>query len=127
MGIDERGLNMKKRLVKKWLSRYINPVIKDLPKTNEWCAIESDGDKRTVYANNHTVINGKEVEEGGYWYTPVYSIRLEIKKTGEKLKEIVDKHKHVYHRIGPEIRGNTVRVRLITEYMGYELKGDACN
>lgn len=104
---------MKKRLVKKWIKRYISPVIKDLP-TTTYGSFQVDEDGYTkVRGNNHSVINGEEVPEGCR-HNGCQDMLRNLRLTGLKAQEIIDKYGEVHLRMF-EMRGNYVRMRLITE------------
>jgi hypothetical protein len=104
---------MKKRIIKKYINRYINPVIKDLPKT-EYGAFQVDVEGNVqVRGKNHTIVNG-EVKGEGFRHNMCQDILRNIRLTGLKAQEIIDKHGEVYLRLF-EIRGNYARMRLITE------------
>lgn len=110
---------MKKRIIKKYINRYIKPLIKDLPTTDRFCAEESrmvDGlEEVTIYSNNHTILNGIEKGEGDlcrsyYCQDVLRNIRL----SALVAQQIISSHNHVYFRLF-NISGNRVRFRLITE------------
>lgn len=104
---------MKKRVLKKYLNRYINPVIGALPITSYGAfQVESDGEVK-VRGRNHTIINGEVVPEGNR-HNCCQDIKRNIRLSSEKAQQIIDKYGEVYLRMF-EIRGNYVRMRLITE------------
>lgn len=104
---------MKKRIIKKYVNRYITPVIKGLP-TTEYGAfhIEENG-KIKVIGKNHTIVNG-EVKGEATMHNGCQDILRNIRLTGSKAKEIINEYKEVRLRTF-QIRGNFVRMRLITE------------
>ncbi len=105
--------SMKKRLIKKYMNRYINPIIKDLPKT-EYGAFKVDVDGEVqVRGRNHSIINGEVVPEGNR-HNRCQDMKRNIRLSGMKAQKIIDKYGEVYLRLF-ETRGNFVRLRLITE------------
>lgn len=104
---------MKRRFVRKYINRYINPVIKDLPATVYGAFLVDDEGDVKVRGKNHTIINGEVVPEGNR-HNGCQDILRNIRLTGIKAKEIIDKYGDVHLR-QCEVRGNFVRMRLITE------------
>lgn len=110
------GETMKRRVIKKWIKRYITPYIKRLPRTVYWSNEIQVGENRIqVVNNNHMVINGVRVREGEYIPRRCKNLHLNIQQTGAAVKEIVNDHKFVFLRIAPEVRGRDIYIRLITE------------
>lgn len=110
---------LKRRLIKKWINRYITPHIKGLPTTQEG-AVEIKIGEAAGYAimqaigRSQQIINGKPCGEGQRGF-PCDNLRLNLGRTGNELKRIIATHEHVYLRFGPELRGNRTYIRLITE------------
>lgn len=109
---------MKKRIVKKYVNRYIKPLVKDLPKVDGFSIekgfIVGGQEMITIYQNNHTIRNGKITTPGVAQKTSL-DFRKNLIATAMKAQEIINTHEHVYFRLF-EIRANhQVRLRLITE------------
>lgn len=109
---------MKSRIVKKYVKRYIYSLTKGLKQTNTFVQEEVSAingiEIVNTYANNHTIRNGIVTAEGCKPFKTSQDLLNNIKLTGLKAKEIIDTHKHIYFRLF-EIRGNQVRMRIITE------------
>lgn len=104
---------MKKRIIKKYMNRYINPIIKNLPTTTVGAFQVDDEGYVRIRGKNHTIINGEIVPEGCR-HNRCQDIKRNIILSGRLAKEVVDIYGEVYLRMF-EIRGNYVRMRLITE------------
>jgi len=107
---------MKKRLTKKWINRYINPLIENLPTTNMrgWEIDKEDGIIEWVEGLNHSIKRGYIMDEGNI--VPYGGgMRQEIIRASENIKKIMSTYKHVYIRVKPETRNNRLYMRLITE------------
>jgi len=109
---------MKKRIVKKYINRYITKVVKELPRVDTWAYQEIADDEdngvvTAVYANNHTIANG-EYQAEGTRSNKCENLLKNIKLTGLKAREIINSHRHPHLRLF-EIRGSQVRMRIITE------------
>ncbi|MGX4584050.1 hypothetical protein [Paenibacillus chitinolyticus] len=92
---------MKKRLMKKWINRYLNPLIKDIP---EYPWLE----------NGITVINGDIIPEGCRYKRgrPLSN----IKKTADTLKIIMQEHADVWLIYGPVANpSGQIKIKLKTE------------
>lgn len=108
---------MKKRLVKKWINRYITPLIKELSTTTfrGW-EIKDDGyGTEEVHSGiNHSIKNGYEVPEGNI--VPLGNgVRNNIIRTADVIKHIIETHDNVYVRSLPMVEGYRLIMRLITE------------
>jgi len=91
---------MKKRLVKKWINRYIAPLVKDLPyypNADYW------------RYENIVLINGERIKEGEGFLTE-YNPKIAIRKQIEGLKRVLEQYKgqKIYVPLKPEpiIRSN---------------------
>lgn len=101
---------MKKRLAKKWINRYIKPVVGGLPST-----MFGYGDGQLI---NYTIVNGEikpEACRAKRW--DKMSLRKAIKATGQTALEVLEqnKGKSMYLRVLPEITGRNVYMRLIAD------------
>jgi len=95
---------MKKRIVKKHISRFIKPLIKDLPKVNY----------RPDNVVNHKIINGIYHEEGRDRAREVYRPwRTCVKKTIQAIEKFKSKHDGIILR-ALLIRRKAIYVRLFT-------------
>lgn len=108
---------MKKRIIKKNINRFITPLVKGLPKVDTFgitvTTIVDGVEVETTFANNHTIVNGIEKQAGERILIRQDLIK-NIRLTALKAQEIINSYNHVYFRLF-EIRGNYVRMRLITE------------
>lgn len=106
---------MKRRLVKKWIKRYINPFIKDLPNTDSYATKITTGYmKYEVCQRQHVIVNGFTKGEGER-YRINAGIRTSIIQTGKLIEDIIDHHRYVLVRCDPIVRGKQLYTRLITE------------
>jgi hypothetical protein len=111
---------MKRRVIKKNVSRFITPLIKDLPRTvmRGWEVDNGDGTLTYFEGKNHSIRNGFVTPEGTI--TPNGgSIILSIKRTAESIKKIRSEYSQVFLRIGPEYNRGRIYMRLITEKVPY--------
>lgn len=117
---------MKKRLIKKWVNRYIKPLVKDLPHvktfaTNiyesgikEWDD-EGPGEEIIVVCQRQHIIRNGYVTPEGTIAPRGNGMRNNIKRTGEVVETILRNHNHVLLRMGPGVKSGRVYLRLITE------------
>jgi uncharacterized protein YpiB (UPF0302 family) len=96
MGIGKGGVKMKKRLVKKWINRYLKTLVEDL----EYIRYV-DYQRFT----NITLINGEVIPEGNTYnveYSPKNAIVKQAKGIIKILNEYADKK--IYVRVYPEAK-----------------------
>lgn len=107
---------MKRRLVKKWIKRYITPHIKDLPTTTMrgWERDLGNGIIEPVRGRNHTIKNGFVTPEGNYPPNGKTG-RHGIIRAGQAVQDIRSRHEVVYLRISPVVYGKRLYMRLITD------------
>lgn len=111
----------KRRVVKKWINRYITPEIKDLPRTMERVnyiphpSVPLTDKHVQIIARNHTIINGHIFSEGGYRRYYQSNKLKSIKDTAIAIQYIKFRHTHVLLRERPNYRYGRIRLRLITD------------
>lgn len=79
---------MKRRIIKKWINRYIAPMVKDLPRTN------TRNDRISI-----TIINGEIIPEGNTTQVE-YNPKRAIEKQIQGLRKVLEanKGKKIYVR-----------------------------
>lgn len=109
---------MKKRIVKKWLNRYITPLIEDLPKIATAAHRIDLGDgkfliaeRRYMFANGYPIYEGERAPLNAKKCT---NLLLNIKRTAQRIENVRNVHDHVFLRL-IEVRGNAIRIRLTTD------------
>ena len=116
-------MNKRDKQVKKWMKRFIYPVINGLPTTD--CARHvheshggyMDGEPYAIsimVGTNHTVINGEVVPEGVRSAYRRRKLLTNMRATGDKVRQIVKDHKYPHFR-NLWIERSSIRVRIITE------------
>lgn len=107
---------MRKRQIKKWISRYIKPELAGLRVTdrlNNVLETETSGEMVAV-CTNHSIVDGW-IKPEGCRPRRDYNIRQAIKRTGKTIREIKETHKYVLLRCRPEAYVKGFYMRLITE------------
>jgi len=107
---------MKRRLTKKWINRYITPLLSDLPMTIMcgWEVDKGDGEIWLVEGKNHSIKNGYIVDEGCI-VPPSTGMRKDIIRASQNIRNILNSYKTVYIRLKPTVSVKMLRMRLITE------------
>lgn len=107
---------MKRRLTKKWIKRYIRPLIINLPKTTMagWEIDNGDNQREYFSGKNHSIKNGFLVDEGCK-VPPSTGMRSDILRAAKNIQVILDNYHTVYIRIEPTVCQKKLRMRLITE------------
>jgi len=107
---------MKRRLVKKWVKRYITPLIKDLLKVNyRVLELENEQDPQQRYiveAVNYICVNGTwklEAEKGA----PSQGMRKDIQHTANAVKDILSTMKNPRLRTFETDKSYGVYLRLV--------------
>lgn len=108
---------MKKRITKKYINRYVMPIVDNLPGTSQYAQEEDETIDgllhRIVYDKQHCIVNGWVIGQGER-HKARHDLLRNIRETCDKACEIIESHKRVYFR-SFQIRGNRVCMRLITE------------
>lgn len=105
---------MKRRLIKKWISRYLKPQLEGLPKIESY-AVDIILGREVVYEReSHVFIDGYGRGEGERARLG-HTGWLNFKRQGEAIQRVKEAHQHVYVRIPHRTRGKHVYTRLVTE------------
>lgn len=106
---------MNKRMIKKNVKRFILSQVSGLPKTqySAYLITHEDG-HGYVRDNNHSIKNGEVIPEGCAPQLRCNNLLLNIKRTGETVRRILDTYDCVHLRSGHTVYGNNIRIRLIT-------------
>ncbi|MCF2718022.1 hypothetical protein LWE69_12680 [Paenibacillus sp. UKAQ_18] len=106
---------MKRRVMKKWINRYITPLIKDLPSTDSRTVEISLGNGLMMQiSSNYTISNGYIKLESEMSRQEPDKLKA-VKRTAEVIKKIKRNHKLVYVRKKPEVDRGRLYMRLITD------------
>lgn len=110
---------MKKRLIKKLISKHLNPLIKGMEKANSYSyiSIEDIGNgmyQQRAFDNNHSLWDGYKAGEGRKLH-PRVGIKNGILRTAKAINEIKNTYEVVILRIMPELSNGRIYCRLITE------------
>jgi hypothetical protein len=118
---------VKRRVIKKWMNRYIIPEIKGLPiakyrvffvesETGKEIHDESEINslKAQVINNAYKIIDGHIVPEGNL-VKRERNKRQAFERTAQIIREIKQNHRYVFVRSYPEYRFGYLRIRLLTE------------
>ncbi|MCM3703809.1 hypothetical protein [Paenibacillus macerans] len=107
---------MKRRVIKKWVNRYINPLIKDLPRAD--CSVielVNEKDSQLVHiskADNYIFVNGVGKREGEIGARS-RGLLNDIRLTSESVKNIIGTLKNPHFRTFEVNRRCGVYIRLV--------------
>lgn len=119
-------MKTKRRVIKKWINRYITPEINNLPTTNyrgfeiKNVEVQEDGLFKIVIVEhvgeNHTIVDGYKKREGDKAILDSNKLAC-CKRTAQLIRQIKATHRHVYVRMKPglELWNKSIYMRLITE------------
>lgn len=120
---------MKRRVIKKWVNRFITPIVQDMPKINYRCIeLYNPVDPMQRYSatgENIRIINGKRGNEGegGPRTRGLFN---DIKATAEELERQIEGKPNLYHRMSEAhpVYGMYVRVLSFDYPEGYMICED---
>ncbi|MGR6546279.1 hypothetical protein [Paenibacillus tundrae] len=109
---------MKRRVIKKWVNRFIAPIVKDMPEIKgRHIEVYNPEDPMQLIHNytgeNIKVVNGKRVNEGEI-APRTRGLFNDIKDTAYELKRQVEGKPNLYHRMSEAQLGYGMYVRVLS-------------
>lgn len=107
---------MKRRVIKKWINRYITPLVKDMPQTRarfiELQSIDDENECHAVQGVNVIIANGEQVNEGQR-YRRTKGLYNDIRNTAELARKIIPTLNNPFLRMTHAMKGRGFYLRII--------------
>lgn len=108
---------MKRRVIKKWMKRFIIPIVKDMPEIYgrqiELYNPEDPMQRHQATGESIKVVNGKRVQEGQR-SPKTRGMLKDMKSTAQELKRQIEGKPNLHNRMIIVRRGYGVYVRVIS-------------
>ncbi|KWX71610.1 hypothetical protein AMQ84_27190 [Paenibacillus riograndensis] len=107
---------MKRRVIKKWINRYITPLVKDMPQINCRCVelvnATNENERHAVCGENFIFVNGGRTSEG-MRYNRTKGLHNDIKNTAKMTKEIIPTLSNPFLRAMDTVNGKGFYLRIL--------------
>lgn len=109
---------MKRRVIKKWVNRFITPIVQDMPEIKgRYIEVYNPDDPMQLLhgytGENTSIINGKRVGEAER-ASKTRGLFNDIKATAEELSRQIEGKPNLYHRLCEARTGYGMYVRVIS-------------